>query len=141
MPKSRCFAVAIVALVMGAAVAGAATNHHRVAASTRWWWTQDYAAERAALRWGGDAPYWNIGCAGIGSHRYFDIAAKAVGPDGQKVGIGVASSTWKWQHFRCLGLYRNGWTAFELYVLGDFSFKIAPPRGTRYVVTKSIVFR
>jgi hypothetical protein len=143
MGRFNLLVAVCLAACVGAAVAGGGTSHVSAAQTGGWWWTQGYAADEVALRWAGDAPYWNIGCAGIGTHRYYNVLAKAVGSRGQTIGSqapGVARSTWKWQHFRCIRVLKNGWTAFEVYVLGDAGFKITPPRGRRFVVTKPIIF-
>jgi hypothetical protein len=137
--------IAVAAFTSAAAVAGGGTTTRpSVPSVSRWWWTQEWAAQQAVVHYGGDSPYWQFACAGIGSHRYYDVAAAAVGPGGQTVGRhapGVTSSTWKWQHFRCLRLRNGGWTTFELYVLGSYAFEVAPPRGTGHVLARTIVFR
>jgi hypothetical protein len=106
-----------------------------------WWWTQEWAAERAAFLAFGDDYYWTVGCAGVGQRRYYSKRVLAVGPGGDSVGQATRPKpAWKFQRFRCLHRQGGGWTDFELLVRGDYAFAVAPPRGTGYRVTKTVIY-
>jgi len=104
-----------------------------------WWWTQAGASTAAETAFPGD-PYWNIGCAGVGAHRFFDVPADYVRPDGTspEIRTSQAAYRWKFQRFLCV-LYRGSQPPLLFWLepgAGEWDFVLLPVRTSNYTLTK-----
>jgi len=105
-------------------------------ASASWWWSRDWAAERAAFAFAFGGAYWNVGCAGVGARRFYDVRALAVSTKGEELGQRrLPYPSWKFRRFRCVRIRPGGWTVFDVRVVNGLDFWLEPSEGTPYEIT------
>jgi hypothetical protein len=125
-PPARSLGAAIVVAVCTAFVSfpGRANG-----ASPWWWWTQEGAVRAAGTAFP-TSPYWNVGCGGIGAHRFFNVAADWVRPNGTSPAIRTPSAAyhWKFQRFLCIAyLPKDPPLVFWLLPgAGEYDYELLP---------------
>lgn len=117
------------ALATALALTTCAASSATAKAQPWWWWTQ-YGAVRAAASAFPTVLYWNIGCAGIGQHKFFSVPADWVRPNGTSPAIRTpgAVGQWKFSRFLCI-VYRDGQPPLIFTLLpgaGEYDFALLP---------------